>query len=103
MRPILLNCKSMTWSVYLDMPVGFAPAANAQAVNEVVFGEPGLCHVGPFQSGEAQAWLVVLGVRSAQLRRPGQPPPVRRRLHSPTSVVPDGLAAKRASASADSG
>jgi hypothetical protein len=65
MRPILLNRKSVTWSVYLDIPIGFAPATNAQAATEVVFGEPGLCHTGPFQPGEAQAWLVVLGVTNS--------------------------------------
>jgi hypothetical protein len=65
MRPILLNRKSVTWSAYLDMPIGFAPATSAQAASEVVFGEPGLCHVGPFQPGETQAWLVVLGVMNS--------------------------------------
>ena len=65
MRPILLNRKSVTWSAYVDMPIGFGPATNAQATSEVVFGEPGLCHAGPFQPGEEQAWFVVLSVTNS--------------------------------------
>lgn len=65
MRPIMLTPKRMTWATYLDMPVALAPAASAQVVYEIVFEVPGLRHVGPFQPGEAQGWLVVLGVRSS--------------------------------------
>lgn len=65
MRPILFNRKSMTWSVHLDMPIGFTPATSPRAAGEVVFGDPGLCHTGPFQPSEAQAWLVVLGVTNS--------------------------------------
>jgi len=68
---ILLARKRLAWDTWLDMPVGLATPrpAGTETACQILLGESGLRHPGPYTGSTEQGWLVVLGITN-----PGRTP-----------------------------